>query len=655
MQAFLATSLSGLGLGAMISLLAVGIVVIFKGSGVINFSQGAVAMFSAFMYTQCVQVWNLPAPVSLLIVVLTASALAAAIDRVIMRPLTRAPMLAKVVATLGVLLLLEGSVQVLFNTSNTQAASLLPQSSSLFTGTISIFGTPAQKLSLWLLGLAVMLGIGLWAFFRFTTFGLVTRASAENPFGAILLGRSPATVGYVSWWIGCVLAALAGILIAPITQLAPDSLTLLVIPALAAALTGRFSSFGIVILAGSLIGAAQSYLTYVSADTGWFEPGVVIAFPFVVIVIAMSVTGRLIPGRGDLEAGRPPKSPRPTGRPIPLGTVVGYAIGIVALVSLGNGWADAIANSVIFALLGLSVVMVTGLAGQISLAQMSLAGVGAYLTSKLAESGGLPLLAVVPVAGLATAVLGLLLALPAMRVRGVSLAVVTLAAGLSIEYVILRSFKLSGGALGNPVPSPSIFGASFDSNKHPELFGVLCLTLFVIVALGVRNLRRSRTGRRDLAVRANERAATAMGIDLRLQKVGAFMFAAFIAGVGGSLLAYETGNVTVTRYTVFDGILLVALVYAGGIGSISGAIFAGLGASQGIIEHLIGNPRFFDEYAQIVTGLLLLITLVLQPDGAAVGVSEQLKHLQRRYRRCRPVPVESPETAEVASDVSRVV
>jgi branched-subunit amino acid ABC-type transport system permease component len=636
----------------MISLIAIGIVVIFKGSGVINFSQGAMAMFSAFLYSEARQIWGLNEAAALLIVFSSAILLAAFIDLVAMRPLRNAPMLARVVASLGILLVLEGVATVVFSPAMTLANAVLP-GNSLFAGNLKIGSVPIPNINLWLLGLAIVLGGLLWAFYRFTAFGLVTQAAAENPLGALLLGRSTGAVSYVSWLIGCLLATLAGILIAPVTQLSIPALTLLVVPALAAALTGRFSLFGITILTGCLIGMLQSYMTYLAGETGWFEPGAIVAVPFILIIIAMSIKGRLIPGRGEVESRRPPRSPRPSRRAFPIEAGAAYIVIFVLLVTLTSAWSEAITNSIIFAVLAMSVVAVTGIAGQISLAQLSIAGFGAYLTSKLASSAGLPLLLVIPMAGILAALSGAIIGLPALRVRGVNLAVITLSAGVAIEYAVLDSFRLSGGSQGNLVPSPSIFGLSLDSNLHPARFGVLCLTVFFLVLVGVRNIRRSQTGRRDLAMRANERAAAAMGINLTRQKLGAFVFASFIAGIGGSLLAYEIGDVTSDRFTVFDGILLVALVYAGGIGSVAGAIFAGLGASEGVLQHAIGFPNFFAEYAQIVSGALLLLTLATQPDGAALGLAAQVATLRRALSRRRagrasvPVPAGSSQNRQL--------
>ena len=317
----------GIGTGALYAGLALGIVLAYQGSGVINFAHGAVAMYAAYVYDQLrdagdyvFPVIGLPArvhlgevgtPTAFVLTVLTAVVLGVAMHGLVFHPLRRHPLLAKVVASVGVMLTIQTVVSLRFGTGNEPVDPTLP---SGFVD-LPVLGVRMQQDRLWLTAVVVALAVGLWALYRWTSFGLATRAAAEEEKGAILLGYSPGRLAAVNWILSAVSAALVGMFAAAIAPLNAFSFVLFVIPALAAALVGRLRSFPIAMAAGLSLGMLESMISRMSADP-WFPDwlpftGAQKALPLLVIVAFLAIGGRTLPGRGTLDDGRPPRSPEP--------------------------------------------------------------------------------------------------------------------------------------------------------------------------------------------------------------------------------------------------------------------------------------------------------------------------------------------------------
>jgi branched-chain amino acid transport system permease protein len=479
----------GLASGAAYAILALGIVLIHRGSGTINFAQGAIGMFSALFFNELIEHGNSKG-VSVVVVVGLAAVLGAAWHFVVMRPLRGAPVLARVVATLGLLSLLEGGAIVHYGTKIRTSPSLLPKKLIHFNGIA--FGVDR----LWLFGITVVIAVILWAWYRYTIFGISTRAASENERAASLLGYSPDLIAGANWAIGCALAAISGILIAPIVGLDITALTLVVLPGLAAALFGRFSLFGVTALAGIVIGSGQSLLS-----NYWTQIGVSDALPFVLVIIAMILAGRSIPARGTLSTKRQPLAPRRTIGWRSGGLLIAFAL--LGAFMLDNLYKSALATSLIAIGAALSVVVVTGFVGQTSLMPMTFAGLGGMLTSKFAQHFGLPFPLPIIVAALLMVPIGAVLGLPALRVRGLNLAVITLGAAVAVTDVLFNNTEWTGNLNGDTVPSPKIFGFSLDATLHPTRFAILCLVIAALLIWAVGNVRRSPSGLRMLAVRSN--------------------------------------------------------------------------------------------------------------------------------------------------------
>jgi branched-chain amino acid transport system permease protein len=411
-------------------------------------------------------------------------------------------------------------------------------------------------------------------------------------------------------------------------------------------------------------------LTVYYSAKNWFPAesipaaGLAKSLPFIVIVIAMFARGKSLPERGTIGGGRLPFAPPP--RHVPTLAVLGVALTLLGLFRLGFDWRQAIINTLVFAVIALSLVVLTGFVGQISLAQGAIAGTAGFALSKYFSDWPFPLGPVV--AALVAALFGLAIAVPALRVRGVNLAVVTLAAAVAIEELVFKNPKLAGTTGALAVPPPDIGGKDFGPNNTrlrlfgvkgtdsipPNVwFGVLCLVFVVILALVVVNVRRSATGRRFLTVRGNERAAAAAGVGVPGTKMLAFALSAFIAGLGGVLSGYRFGSVTPLYFGALNSLLFLAFAYLGGISSVMGAILAGTLAPNGVTFTALEKwVHLAPEYIPLIGGIGLIFNAIKNPEGLAGAFSlaaKQIGHLfGRRSSQPPPAPAE-PERVTVSA------
>ena len=394
-------------------------------------------------------------------------------------------------------------------------------------------GIPADRF--WLTGIVIVATVILWALYRWTRFGLATRAASENEANALLIGLSPNQLGLLNTVLATVVAGGIGILAASLAQLDATTLPLQVVPALGAVLLARFTSFGITCVAGLTIGVMQSLLYYASTQS-WFPtdsgaplPGISALLTFIIIVIALWWRGSSLPTRGEIIEQGLPEVPRPERLLRP--TVICVAVGVVALIVLPFDYRNALMISMAAIVICLSFVVIAGFVGQVSLVQVALAGAAGFTVSHMAEDFGIyfPVGAVIGIA-VATA-LGFLIGVSALRVRGVTLAVVTLAAAVAIEQFGFTNSTWGAGSTGSPVPAPTLLGldlgprAGFrglDGDVPSPILGFLILAAVVLMALFVARIRQSGLGQRMLAVRSNERAAAAAGISVRNTKFAAY-------------------------------------------------------------------------------------------------------------------------------------
>jgi len=623
----------GLGAGAVYSLLAVGIVLIYRGSGIVNFAHGSVAMVSAFVFWDCHNQHGWPLAPSFAVALVIAGLLGILIHLLIMRPLSGASPLVRVIATLAILTTLVGAAALIWGEEQRNVKPVLP-SERWTLGDIR-FGSDR----IYLILIALLITAVVSVVYRYTRFGLAVLAAAEDERSASSLGWSPDLLATVNWALGSVLAGLAGILVAPLVSLQVNSLGLVVIAAMAAALFGGFSSFWMATLGGVFIGVVQSETVRFVKITGAAD-----AIPLLLIVVVLVVRGRGLPLRSHV-LDRLPKLG--IARLSPWLLVLPLVIVTLSLTVFSTDWNNAVIRMMIGAIIMQSVIVVTGFAGQISLAQYALAGCGALFASRQIANHDTPILLALLFGVAGAAVVGVVFALPALRTRGINLAVVTLGLGLAFQTTILQNIDYTGGLNGTSVGRISVFGVDIDRLDHPDRYAVFvtcCLTLCTIV---VANVRRGRAGRRMIAVRTNERAAASLGVSVFGAKLFAFSLSAGIAGLGGALLALRNRNVLFEEYSPFESINIVVLAVLGGVGYVLGSITGSFLVAGGVSALITREIGVDDNWIVLVGGLILLLQLVKAPDGIADHVSRIASMVGGGRRPAGPVPLVDSEPVPV--------
>ena len=656
--------LLGLGNGAVFAALAMALVVTYRSSGVLNFATGALALHGAYTYAFLRQgqllnpippfaaTIDLGRPWPFVPAIVVAVAIEALVGVVlylaVFRFLRNAVPVAKAVASLGVMLLLTALIAQQGGNNQTLVGKIFPAQ------TFSIGGVRIIGDRLWLAVTIVGVGLVLGALYRFTSFGLSTRAAAETEVGALVSGVSAERVAVLNWAIGAAVAAFAGVLIAPLTPLLPGTYTLFIVPALAAAVLGRFSALAPALAGGLAIGMLQAEVVFLRGNHSWLpRSGTAELIPLVIVLVVLVVRGRPLPTRGMLIQETLGRAPRPRDLRLPI--VAGTASALMALSVLHGSFRAALIYTFIVGIISLSLVVVTGYAGQISLAQLTLAGVAGFLLSGLTTAWSIPFPVAPVLAALGATLVGVVVGLPALRIRGLLVAIVTLMLAVGLEAVWFRNNDFNGGVNGAKVASPTLFGIDLSigsGTSYPRpAFGLLCIVVLVAVAMFVARLRTSSFGSSMLAVRANERSAAASGISVVRVKLLSFAVAAFIAGLGGSLLAYDQQTVTFQSFSALGGLDLFTTAYLAGITSVSGGILAGIIAAGGIFFVTVDRQIHLGHWFTIVSAAGVIITVIRNPEGLVGPIHEKLaKWRSAGRRRHHPQP-----TAPAPSQRQRTV
>lgn len=671
MRDYLLFVILGLGAGAIYAGLGLGLVVQFKATNAINFAYGALAMLGAYMYDELRRTGDLvfpwvglpyrlhigarvPSLAAMALVILTVGALGLAVYLLLMRPLRHAPSLAKVVATVGLMLALQALVVIQYGTADRSPQPVLPAEP------LNILGLDVPRDRLYLAAIIVVLGVCLWAFFRFSKFGLRTRAAAETERGAFVIGISPDMIGAVNWAGTSMLAALLGILVTPITGLDATSFILIMVPVLAAALIGRLSSLAGTATSGLVLGMMQSELIFLSTKAwfpSWGRTGAANAVPFVVIVAALFLVGRHLPQRGE-PTGEP--TLRSLRKPGSMRVIGIWTVGvIILLLLLQHGYRFALIESLVGTIVMFSVVILTGFLGQISLAQATFAGAGGFVLSRLVAGAHIPFPLAPLLAACCAALLGLIVGIPALRIRGLQLAVASLAGAVVIDDVLFNNQALTGGLSGSQIPEPHLFG--LDIGPHAgghfpsTIFGLVCLAIVVLIAVLIEHLRHSDSGRRMLAVRSDEAAAAAIGINVMKVKLGGIALASFVAGIGGAMSGYLLTQLSAASFSAQVSIEIMALAYLGGITSVSGGFVSGLLVAGGLASTFMDQVLHLGNYYFLLSGVAVAVAAVINPEGVASRASSQFTSLQhwlavRRGLAGVPMAIEL-DAAPVASPI----
>ncbi|MEU6272234.1 ATP-binding cassette domain-containing protein [Streptomyces populi] len=564
-------TLAGLSIGSVAALTGIGLIVTYRATGVLNFAHGAIAMVCAYLLRQFTVEWGWPlalgAPVTLLLV---APAIGLVLERFVFRPLSLlgGDPARTLVASIGVFVLLVGGAALVWGTgARTDAPVLVP-------------ADPWRQLAV-----AVALAAGVGAVTHRTRFGTELRAVVDDRPLAVLGGVDADRVAAAGWAFGSFTAGLTGVLLAPYVRLDPYGLPLLVIEVMAVAVAARMRSLPVAVVAALGIGVAQSQLTRLH-PSGPAGP-LLQAVGANLFVVALLVAALVLPGMGTRDALPRPATARAATPPGAWTVAV-----VLFLLPLGFAGSD-LHTSVQVPALGvvlLSLVVVTGHGGQISLGQAAYAGLGALFTALLAAGRfpglpGLPELAALAVAVLLVAPLGVLTGWPAIRRHGLALAVATFAVGVGVSrFVFEQPYAVAGLSLGRP--------AGFGGDRA---YYVLELVLLAAALLAAHTLRRGRPGRALAALRDHEAGASAAGVRVPALKLTAFVAGAALAALGGGMLGMGLRAFDATEYDPVRSLLWFAAVVVLGADNVLGALVAaallvGLdaGARGGVAAALIG-------------------------------------------------------------------
>jgi branched-subunit amino acid ABC-type transport system permease component len=652
-------ALLGLGPGALIASVGLGVVLSYRGSGVINLSMGAMVMLAGYLFWAFRTGYfgiSFATAFALPLTLVAMAGVGCVVELVVFRRLRTASPLAKLVASLAVLLLVQAAVLLAFGSTPLNSPAVLPSSSvTVFNVTVPI----AQFILAGIVGIIVVVLVGLY---RYTRFGLATRAASENERSALLAGLSPSLIALSNTVVGTVLAGLVGILAASVVGLDSTTLPLLIIPALAAALFARFTSFPITYLAGLLIGIAES-LVYLASTQSWFPTSQGIALPglqqvleFLLIVAALWWRGSSLPQRGEIVEQSLPLVPY-QDRLLQRVALPSVACAI-ALILLPFDFRQALITGLVAMMICLSFVVITGYVGQLSVMQLALAGFAGLLVSHIGDTGGIGFLPAAILGILASVGLGIAVAISALRVRGATLVVVTLAAAEAIQQFIFANGSWGASQTPGSLQQPNLLGLNLgtdagfrglDGKLPSPVFGFLALVIVVVLYLLVANLRRGDLGRRMLAVRSNERAAAAAGVHVPRVKIIAFGLGSAIAGIAGVMYTYDFGTFSTSNYDVMIGFALIAGLYVLGISMAQGAVLAGLGATGALIPLVLQKwvlpQNQIATYVQLIAALGLIVQLNLFPEGVLPIMWKRKQDKAQKLERDRGLPA-----ADVSTD-----
>ncbi|MDQ1695119.1 MAG: branched-chain amino acid transport system ATP-binding protein livM [Frankiaceae bacterium] len=604
-------------IGAYI-LFSIGIVVIYRASRVLNLAHGAMAMVPAYFYYSLTK-HGTPRVVAIGLAILGGAALGVAVEALFVRRLRRQGPTAQTVGTVAVTGLLIALVAKVYGTSPIQPPAVFPK------GQVTIAGASVAYGSIALLLIGLLAAAGLLAFFRFTQFGLALRGAAQNRTAASIVGINPDMAASAAWAVGGATAALAGVLLAAVTNLNPYTLSLEVLPGFVAALIGGLESLVGAIIGAVIAGLAFGIVPLISQLPVIGSPLRLAGAPQLVLTLlalgVMISRGRRLSGAdadtsalGAATAAFTRRSPvRPT---------------TLALLALLLIWPWIVPFSVLgssllaleYAVVALSLVVLSGWVGQISLAQATFVGIGALVTGLIARDVGVGFPFDVVIGVVAAAAAATILGAVALRIRGLYLAVATLIFAWMGDAFLFPSPWLGASGGSSTIPNQRIGHpgglVSIDLTSRRVVF-LIFLAVIALVVLGLSNLRDTRVGRAFFAIRGSEVAAASLGVHVTRYKLYAFAVAGALAGLGGGMLIVDQRTVVPASFFFTVSLQYLAIAVVGGMSSLGGGVAAGV-LFAGLNE-LFYRVSALAGWLDLVSASLLAVVLLLYPGGLAAA------------------------------------
>lgn len=620
MQELLTFTIIGLSTGAIYAVVASGLVVTYTTSGIFNLAHGATGMLAAFTYWQLRFDWNIPAPLALFITLFVLCPLFGLLtERFVMRGLQGTTEVVRLSVTVALFAFMIGLANWIWPSDSSREAFL-----KFFEGnTVSIGGINVSWHKLITFGCAILVAVVLRLLLFRTRMGVAMRAVVDDRSLTELNGGRPDRVAMFAWSLSAMLAGLAGILLAGEQQLNIEPLVLLVINAYAAAIIGRLKNLPMTFAGAAVLGLLDAYYLQFSDDS-WFPKsimgfgisGIRASIPTIILFIALLARPQSRLRTGVVRF-------REQNRVPAWSTSIMGAVGLVAVTIAISGMLTRsntllLLNCFTFAIVALSLVPLTGYAGQMSLAPLTFAGLGAIAMSKLPGDGNLlTLIAAI----LIVAFVGALVALPALRLSGIYLALSTAAFAVLVTKLVFnqRQTFMSGNI------SVPILNVPFVDINSPRGRLILTSIAFSVLGLAVVAIRRSRLGRRLIALKDSPAAAATLGMSLTRTKLAAFAISAGIAACAGALAG---DKVSPQQYDFTQSLPIVLLAVVGGVGTIGGALFGGLMLGGNSV--LASVVPMLKNISKILPGTIG-ITLGRNPNGAAIQIADAYRSLLNRW------------------------
>ncbi len=602
MSSWLDYTINGLIIGNIYALLAVGLALIFGVSHLINFAHGSVYAVGAYVGWACFTYLHLPLVLTALVVVAVCAGLGVGIERLGLRPLAGAPRIAPLLATIGISLVLDQILQIVFTPDPRALPSPLP------TWRIAVGGGTIGALDLLIAATGLVSAAVLYGFLRFTKLGWAVRATAQDRDAARQMGVDTDAVNRTVFAIASALGGLSGLLVGMyFNHIDPAMSFQATLKGVVAQVIGGMGNVPGAIAGSLLLGLTESY------GVALFGSSYRNLFSFVLLLLI------LVLRPNGLFASRRAAPPEPlTGTfvaPSRSVRVPGWAVFAVVVVAAllpllpGIPYVlQVLTNAWLAAMLAISLTLVAGTLGQVSLGHAALLLIGAYASALLALDSGWPVWASVPAAGVLTALIGTALVAPAFRLRSHYVSIATLGIGEIVGLVILNWESLTRGPMGvTNIPPLAIGALDLDS---PQAGYWACLVVLVGLALLQTRLLRSHLGRTFRAIRDDDVAARAYGVSLDRYKGIGFAFAGFGAGVSGAIAAHQYSYINNETFTSTVSISALTMVILGGMGNVLGAILGAV-ALTALPEVFRGTA----EYRMLIYGAVLLLLIRFRPQG----------------------------------------
>lgn len=615
--------------GASYALASMGIVLTYKTAGIFNFAYGAVAMFCAFVFWQFRDAWHLSQWISIPLVLFVVAPILGLLLEAVFRPLATAAVEVQIVVALGVLsfFLTLVPLPIMFGSTDRNLPTIFPHSHFRAAGVL------IQWSGLGTLLVAALLALGLYLLLQRTGFGTATRAVVDNRELAGLIAVNAGRVGQVTWIISTVFAAISGILLSSQEGLVYYVLPSLVLYAFSAAVLGRLTSLPLAFAGSIALGVIQNVLEKYSSSGALAN--VEASIPYLALLVLLVVYGsRLKEVRSSLRSLPAPSRFFEKERftlPVGLGGAVAFGVAMPLLFS--SSIQHDLAEAMAFAVVAITVVILTGWTGQISIAQMSFAGVGAFAVAHVAGHDGALFPLGILVGVLIAVPVGILIGLPSLRLSGLFLALATLAFALVMDSLVFSFSSITGGQTGLTLTGVSLGPLSFRS--YTAQF-YLCLVVLAVVASGAWLTKRGPVGRRLSMIRDSPAAASTLGANLTLTKLAVFAVCGVVASIGGALLAMTQQTVDPANFSWSTSLEILLLVVIGGRSMISGALMAG---ALNLINLLPGIPATVDQYFPLTVAVTVVV-IAKGSQGLPQNIVEQARYCMAvLYRLPRRAPV----------------